>query len=172
MHTETPTGHSEICTSSWPKGVISSNTWNLWPPCIVQIGWKVMSWTVILSIYVVLYISLTYQLRRTLEDTQLRDLEHSQVTEKTQHIWKFLSRAGKSHSLLIQRSNKDRDKLCWHCAVYLTHLTLSIIGVFKTRKRRYSWGFWGPFFTSPLGEGGGEKGGNRSPGSRTMCSSS
>lgn len=52
------------------------------------------------------------------------------------------------------------------------HLMLSITGVSRTRKSRCCWGFWGPFFTSPRGEGGGEKGGNRSPGSKTMCSSS
>lgn len=52
------------------------------------------------------------------------------------------------------------------------YLTLSITGVSRTRKSRCCWGFCGPFFTSPRGEGGGEKGGNRSPGSKTMCSSS
>lgn len=52
------------------------------------------------------------------------------------------------------------------------YLMLSITGVSRTRKSRCCWGFCGPFFTSPRGEGGGEKGGNRSPGSRTMCSSS
>lgn len=52
------------------------------------------------------------------------------------------------------------------------YLMLSITGVSRTRKSRCCWGFCGPFFTSPRGEGGGEKGGNRSPGSKTMCSSS
>lgn len=49
---------------------------------------------------------------------------------------------------------------------------LSITGVSRTRNSRCCWGFCGPFFSSPRGEGGGEKGGNRSPGSKTMCSSS
>lgn len=60
-----------------------------------------------------------------------------------------------------------RGKREWH-----HYLMLSITGVSRTRKSRCCWGFCGPFFTSPRGEGGGEKGGNRSPGSRTMCSSS
>lgn len=52
------------------------------------------------------------------------------------------------------------------------YLMLSITGVSRTRNSRCCWGFCGPFFSSPRGEGGGEKGGNRSPGSKTMCSSS
>lgn len=52
------------------------------------------------------------------------------------------------------------------------YLTMSSTGVRTTLKRRCCWGLCGPLFSLARGEGGGENGGNKSPGSNTMCSSS